>query len=73
MFGGMHRLRLRVSLQNELERQFVRIERISKIGEGIHQHAEFVQQLAKPERRSWLRDWQPVRRVLNHGKNLRYQ
>lgn len=64
------RFGLRVSLQDELERQFVRIERISKTGEGTHQHAELVQQSAKPERRSPHCDWQLVRGVFTHINSL---
>jgi hypothetical protein len=37
-----------VSLQDECDRQFVSVERIAKIGEGHHQHLDFVHELPEP-------------------------
>ena len=68
--ASVDRFRLRVSFQDELERQFVRIERVSKIGKGTHQQAEVVHQLAKPECGSSLGELQSVRGVFTHGNLL---
>jgi hypothetical protein len=39
-----------VSLQDERDRQLVRVERIAQIRKGPNQHVNFIQQLTKPER-----------------------
>ena len=44
------RVRLRISPQDEVERQFVWIEGVAQIGEGTHQHGELVPQLPELER-----------------------
>ena len=64
------RVRLRISLQDELERQFVWIEGVAQIGEGTHQHGEFVPQLPELERGCSLDDLQCGPGVSSHGDNL---
>jgi hypothetical protein len=64
------RIRLRISLQDELERQFVWIEGVAQIEEGTHDHGELVPQLPEPERGCSLHDLQCVPGVSSHEDDL---